>query len=69
MDKYFDRKKAAEYVRDQGLPCAPATLAKMATVGGGPVFRKFSRSVVYTQDDLDEWILKRLSDPKSSTAA
>lgn len=65
---YLDRKAASDYIRSQGFRCAPATLAKMATVGGGPVFRKFSRSVVYTRDELDEWILSRLSPPKANTA-
>lgn len=69
MTKYFNRREASEYIREQGLPCAPATLAKMATVGGGPIYRKFSRNVVYTREDLDAWILSRLSAPKTNTAA
>jgi len=51
----------------KGLPCAPSMLSKLATIGGGPKFRKFSRNVVYLPSELDEWICSRLSGPKSST--
>ena len=66
--EYLNRIEAATYVRSQGLPCAPATLAKLATMGGGPTFRKFSRNVVYSPKDLDDWISSRLSEPKRNTA-
>lgn len=70
MDKeYLNRRDAAAYVRNQGFPCAPSTLAKLATIGGGPKFRKFSRNVVYSPIDLDDWILSRLSELKSNTSA
>ena len=70
MEKeYLTRREAAAFVREKGLPCALATLAKLATVGGGPNFRKFGRNVVYLPSDLDAWISNRLSAPKSNTAA
>jgi len=70
MEKeYLNRREAAEYVRAKGLPCAPATLSKLATIGGGPNFQKFLRNVVYTTVALDAWIEARLSGPKSNTAA
>jgi hypothetical protein len=43
-------------------------LAKLATIGGGPIYRKFGRIVVYTTDDLDAWALSRLSRPMASTS-
>ena len=43
--------QAAQYV---GL--ANATLAKFRCLGGGPVFTKLGRTVVYTRADLDEWL-------------
>lgn len=68
MEKeYLNRREAAAYVRAKGLPCAPSTLSKLATIGGGPKFRKFSRNVVYVATDLDAWIESRLSGPKTST--
>ena len=70
MDKeYLTRRQAAEYVKRKGLPCAASTLAKLATIGGGPSFQKFGRNVVYTCANLDAWIQARLSDPKPHTAA
>lgn len=65
--QYLNRREAAAYVRGKGLPCAPSTLAKLATLGGGPKFRKFGRNVVHTVTDLDAWIVERLSPIKSST--
>ena len=57
MEKQFlTRREAAAFVRGKGLPCAPATLAKLATIGGGPSFRKFGRNVVYMPGELDAWI-------------
>jgi len=66
-NRYLSRKEASAYLQAKGLPCAPATLAKLATIGGGPNFRKWGRKVTYSPADLDAWISKRLSDPKSST--
>ncbi len=66
--EFLNRREAAEYVRGKGLPCAKATLAKLATIGGGPVMRKFGRNVVYVPADLDAWITARLSGPKTSTS-
>ncbi|MFP3939500.1 MAG: helix-turn-helix domain-containing protein [Thermoanaerobaculia bacterium] len=45
---------AAEY-----LGLSPATLETMRTRGGGPVFVKLGRRVVYRREDLDEWLEER----------
>lgn len=65
--QYLNRREAAEYVRAKGLPCAPSSLAKYATTGEGPRFKKFSRNVVYDPADLEMWIADRLSPSKAST--
>ena len=65
--RYFSRNAAAAHIRDLGLPCAASTLAKLASIGGGPKFQKFGRRVVYTAADLDEWVDGRLSRPMAST--
>jgi hypothetical protein len=64
------RADAARYLREvHGIPCAPATLAKDATVGGGPVFRKASgKFPIYAREDLDAWANSRLSKPVRSTS-
>ena len=66
--KFLRRKSAADYLRDKYGWGSWQTLAKLAVMGGGPVYRKFGRAVVYAPDDLDEWALARLGDPQRSTA-
>jgi len=63
------RADAARYLREtHGIPCAPATLAKYACIGGGPTFRKAGRFPVYARDDLDTWASTRLSKALRSTS-
>ena len=67
--KYLRRKDSAAHVREQyGIPCSNAWLAKLATVGGGPVFRKAGRFPIYAVDDLDTWALSRIGKPVRSTS-
>lgn len=37
------------------LRLMPNTLEKMRVYGGGPVFRKHGRNVLYRRADLDAW--------------
>lgn len=70
MEKtYLDRREAAEYLSARGLRFSHNTLGKLATVGGGPVYRKFGTRVVYTRADLDAWIERKLSAPRGSAVA
>jgi hypothetical protein len=63
------RAEAARYIREtHGIPCAPATLAKYACIGGGPAFRKAGKFPIYARDDLDAWAESRLSKPVRSTS-
>jgi len=63
------RKEAVAYLFEtHGVPIAVATLAKMATVGGGPAITYFGRIPLYALTDLDEWAKKRLSSPVGSTS-
>jgi hypothetical protein len=55
------RADAARYIREaHGIPCAPATLAKYACIGGGAAFTKFNQAPIYSRDDLDAWAENRL---------
>ena len=66
---YFRRVSAAHYVRETwGMPCSSKWLAKLAVVGGGPIYRKAGRFPLYTQDDLDRWAESRLGAPRRSTS-
>jgi hypothetical protein len=63
------RADAARYIREtHGIPCAPATLAKMACLGGGPAFRKAGKIPIYSRDDLDAWAKDRLGKLVHSTS-
>ncbi|PZR90027.1 MAG: hypothetical protein DLM68_05115 [Hyphomicrobiales bacterium] len=67
--RYFVRTHAAHYVRETwGLPCSPRWLAKLAVVGGGPVFRKAGKTPLYAPADLDAWAQSRISGPRLSTS-
>jgi hypothetical protein len=63
------RADAARYIRENhGIPCAPATLAKYACIGGGPAFRKAGKFPIYSRDDLDAWAKQRLGKLVHSTS-
>ena len=56
------RKAAAEYIHDvHGQSVAAKTLARLASQGGGPAFRKAGKYPLYECDDLDAWAMARLS--------
>lgn len=66
----LSRKEASGYLLSRhGISRAPSTLAKLAVLGGGPVFRKVnSRLVVYDPADLDAWVASIMSGPMRSTS-
>jgi hypothetical protein len=67
--RYFRRAEAAHYVRETwGMPCSSKWLAKLAVVGGGPIYRKAGRFPLYTADDLDYWAESRLGAARRSTS-
>lgn len=50
------RVDASAYLRDNhGIVRSPATLAKLAVVGGGPRFQKVGRTPLYPVEELDRW--------------
>lgn len=67
--RYFRRAEAAHYVRETwGMPCSSKWLAKLAVVGGGPIYRKAGRFPLYTAGDLDQWSESRLGTARRSTS-
>jgi len=65
----FNPPDAADYLLEaHGLPIAPATLAKLRSLGGGPEFNKSGRAVLYQRDALDAWAQTRLGAPRCSTS-
>jgi len=59
--EFMLREEAAQHANERGLPLSKNTLAKFATVGGGPRFQKFGNRAVYTPTDMDAWIEQKLS--------
>lgn len=63
------RKEASVYLLENwGISRTPNTLAKLATVGGGPSFERESRFPLYITDNLDIWAGEQLSPLVSSTS-
>jgi hypothetical protein len=59
----------SEYLMQKfGLKIAPATLAKLRSVGGGPKFFKTSCTALYPTGEADEWARVRLGGLRSSTS-
>ena len=54
---FLTTKEAANF-----LSLKPNTLEKMRVYGGGPIYRKHGRHVVYHIDDLMAWSNRRKKD-------
>lgn len=55
------RTEASEYLSlVHGIEIAPATLAKKASVGGGPSYNVSVRTPLYPKTELDRWAVERL---------
>ena len=63
------RDEASTYLATaHGVTIKTSTLAKMATVGGGPSFRKDGPFPVYEPAELDRWAAERLGPMRRSTS-
>ena len=67
-ERRLSRKEAAEYLTNLGYRVASTTLAKLASVGGGPLFSSFGRTPLYKPTDLLHWAQSRSSGPRRSTS-
>ncbi len=67
--RFLRRADAALYVsQTYGFPCSRQWLAKLAVIGGGPMFRKAGRTPIYAPQDLDTWAKDRIGAPQRSTS-
>lgn len=63
------RHEASTYLKQRwGIDRAPSTLAKLATLGGGPSFVRANRVPLYPTELLDSWAQSILSPPLRSTS-
>jgi len=67
-DVLLRREALAVALQEAGFPTSYATLATLATRGGGPKFRKFGRYPLYRWADALDWTQSRLSPVVSSTS-
>ena len=67
--RFLRRSDAANYICiNYGFPCSRQWLAKLAVVGGGPVYRKAGRYPIYSTLDLDDWANSRIGVRRYSTS-
>ena len=64
----LDRRQAAAFLTARGYRTAPATLAKLACIGGGPTFESFGRKPLYLEVDLLAWAKEKTTGPRRSTS-
>jgi hypothetical protein len=62
------RNAIAAALTEAGFPIRPATLATMASRGGGPPFQRFGSRPLYRWADALQWAQARLSAPIASTS-
>jgi hypothetical protein len=63
------RRDASAYLFEQhGVSLTVGSLAKLATIGGGPRFRLDGRFPVYDRDELDAFAESRLGPLRTSTS-
>ena len=68
FEQRMDRQQAAAFLSERGYRTGPATLAKLASVGGGPIFESFGRKPLYREADLLAWAQARTRGPRRSTS-
>jgi hypothetical protein len=67
-DARLTRDAAAEALTKAGFPVRKATLATLATRGGGPRYQKFGTRPIYRWADLVTWANARLGPVVCSTS-
>lgn len=64
----YSREEAARFLRANGLGTTAASLATMATRGGGPPYFKTGKRCFYWQLDLENWVEQRTTGLLDSTS-
>ena len=67
-ETWLTRRSGASALTEAGYPTASATLAALASRGGGPLYRRYGARVLYRWGDLRDWAESRLTTPKRSTS-
>jgi hypothetical protein len=65
---YMRSPAVSKHLKDKwGIDRAPTTLDTLRCRSGGPRFFKAGASVLYLEDDVDDWARELLGEPVSST--
>lgn len=68
-DQKFSPPEAANYLWEtHRIRRTASTLNKLRCLGGGPVFQRAGRSIVYERSALDAWATAMTSVPMRSTS-
>jgi hypothetical protein len=67
-DELLTRGAVAAALTASGYPVKAATLATLASRGGGPPFQKFGARPLYRWSNCLAWAQSRLSPPRHSTS-
>jgi hypothetical protein len=62
------RREIAAMLTEMGFKTSPKTLAKLASIGGGPEYQVFGNKAIYRPSKALEWAQNRLSAPRRSTS-
>jgi len=62
------RRETAQFLSERGYTTASSTLAKYASVGGGPPFVSWGRIPLYEEPDLMAWAEGRLARKRRTTS-
>jgi len=66
--QFLRRKAAGQYLKSKYGFGSEKTLAKLATIGGGPVFHKAGAAALYEPQALDEWAMAKVGAARRSTS-
>jgi hypothetical protein len=66
LDTLLTRSEAAAALTEAGYRTASATLATMASRGGGPPFQKYGPRPLYRLGEILDWARARLTTPPPS---
>lgn len=64
-DSMLTRDKGAAALSNLGYPVTKATLATLATRGGGPPYQRFGKRVLYRWENLLSWAEERCTVPRT----
>src|SRR6185312_13824342 len=68
LNALLTRRQTADALTAIGCRISPATLASMATRGGGPPYSKWGQKPLHRWSDVLSWAASRLGPPRRSSA-